>query len=147
MKQFIFKTNNDWTGLILRFSIALVLFPHGAQKLIGAFGGFGFTGTMGFFTGTMGLPWLIGFLVIVLEFFSPLLLLAGFMSRVWAFGIAILMLGIVFTSHLDQGFFMNWYGTQKGEGYEYHLLMIGLCVALMLNGSGRYALDHKLKTV
>lgn len=147
MKQIILKSNNDWTGLILRLSIALVLLPHGAQKMLGLFGGYGFSGTMVFFTETMQLPWLIGFLVILIEFVAPFLLLAGLLSRVWALAVTMLMLGIIFTSHLDNGFFMNWFGNQKGEGIEYHLLMIGLSIALLFNGSGRYSLDSKLATV
>lgn len=142
--QKLFKTNNDWTGLALRLGIAIVLFPHGAQKLLGWFGGYGFSGTMQFFTGTVGLPWFMGFLVILLEFFGSLLLLAGLGSRIIAAAMIILFIGIIFTSHVQNGFFMNWFGNQKGEGYEYFLLLIGLSTALLLNGSGRLSADRLL---
>jgi putative oxidoreductase len=142
--QKLFKTNNDWTGLALRLGIAIVLFPHGVQKLLGWFGGYGFTGTMQFFTDTVGLPWFIGFLVILLEFFGSLLLLAGLGSRIIAAAMIILFIGIIFTSHIQNGFFMNWFGNQKGEGYEYFLLLIGLCAALFLNGSGKFSVDRLL---
>ncbi|MEP7232423.1 MAG: DoxX family protein [Ginsengibacter sp.] len=141
MKKRIFQTNSDWTGVIIRLTIGLILFPHGAQKMLGLFGGYGFTGTMGFFTKTMHLPWLIGFLVIVIEFIGSLFLVVGFASRVWALFTIILMFGIIWTSHIDNGFFMNWLGNQKGEGFEYHLLVIGLCLAILVNGSGKYSLD------
>lgn len=141
MKNAIFKTNNDWVGLITRLTIGLVLFPHGAQKMLGMFGGFGFSGTMGFFTGVLHLPWIIGFLVIVIEFIGSICLILGLASRIWAASVIILFLGIVFTSHLDNGFFMNWFGTQKGEGYEYHLLVIGLSLAVLINGSGKFSTD------
>lgn len=141
MKQKIFSTNNDLTGFILRLTIGLILFPHGAQKMLGIFGGYGFTGTMDFFTGTLHLPWLIGFLVIIIEFVGSISLIAGIASRVWSFAIIILMTGIIFTSHLQNGFFINWLGNQKGEGYEYHLLVIGLSLATIVNGSGKYSLD------
>jgi putative oxidoreductase len=141
MKQKILHTNNDWTGLIIRLTIGLVLFPHGAQKMLGIFGGFGFNGTMGFFTGTLHLPWLIGFLVIIIEFVGSLSLIAGIASRIWSAAIIILMTGIIFTSHLQNGFFINWLGNQKGEGFEYHLLVIGLSLATIVNGSGKYSLD------
>ncbi len=141
MKNKIFDTNHDLTGLIIRLTIGLILFPHGAQKLLGMFGGYGFSGTMGFFTGTMHLPWIIAFLVIMIEFFGSLSLIAGFASRIWAILIIILMVGIIVTSHIYNGFFMNWFGNQKGEGYEYHLLVIGLCLATLVNGSGKYSLD------
>ena len=144
MKAQIFKTNNDWTGLVTRLSIGLVLFPHGAQKFLGWYGGFGFNATMGFFTDTVHLPWMIGFLVIVIEFFGSVSLMIGFASRIWSAATIILMTGIIFTSHLEHGFFMNWFGNQKGEGYEFHLLMIGLSMATLLNGSGKLSLDNKL---
>ena len=141
MKNIIFKTNNDWVGLIARLTIGIILFPHGAQKTLGMFGGYGFTGTMSFFTQTLHLPGVIGFLVIIIEFVGSLLLIAGFASRIWSALIIILMIGIIYTSHIDNGFFMNWFGTQKGEGYEYFLLIIGLALITLLNGSGKYAAD------
>ena len=144
MKSLLFKTNNDWTGLILRLTTGIVLFPHGAQKMLGLFGGYGFSGTIGFFTGTMHLPWLVGFLVIVIEFVGSLSLIAGFASRVWSISIIVLMLDIIFTSHLNNGFFMNWFGNQAGEGYEYHLLVIGLSIATLVQGSGKLSVDERL---
>lgn len=138
----IFSTRNDWTGLVLRLTIGLILYPHGAQKLLGSFGGYGFSGTMGFFTGTMHLPWIIGFLVIMIEFFGALCLVAGLASRIWSVIVISLMIGIIASAHLSNGFFMNWGGTQPGEGFEYHLLMIGLCIALLLNGSGKFSADQ-----
>ncbi len=144
IKSLLFKTNNDWTGLILRLTTGIVFFPHGAQKMLGLFGGYGFSGTMGFFTDTMHLPWLVGFLVIVIEFVGSLSLIVGFASRVWSISIIVLMLGIIFTSHLNNGFFMNWFGNQAGEGYEYHLLLIGLSLATLVQGSGKLSIDERL---
>jgi putative oxidoreductase len=144
MKNKIFSTNNDFTGLITRLTIGLILLPHGAQKMLGIFGGYGFSGTMNFFTNTLHLPWLIGFFVIIIEFVGALCLIAGFASRVWSGLVIILFFGIIFTSHIDNGFFMNFFGTQKGEGYEYHLLVIGLSLATLINGSGKYSVDESL---
>ncbi|MDX2136049.1 MAG: DoxX family protein [Saprospiraceae bacterium] len=144
MKNKIFKTNNDWTGLVTRLTIGLILLPHGAQKMLGMFGGYGFSGTMGFFTDTMHLPWIIGFLVIIIEFVGALSLITGFASRIWSALTIGLFIGIIFTSHLDNGFFMNWFGNQKGEGYEFHLLIIGLSLATLVNGSGKYSIDEKI---
>jgi putative oxidoreductase len=137
----IFGTNNDWAGTLVRLTIGLILFPHGAQKVLGIWGGFGFNGTMGYFTGSLHLPWIIGFLVVFIEFVGSLFLLIGFASRFWSVSIIILMIGIIFTSHINNGFFMNWLGTQKGEGFEYHLLIIGLSVTTLINGSGKYSID------
>jgi putative oxidoreductase len=144
MKQKLFAANDDWTGLIARLTIGLVLFPHGAQKLLGIFGGYGFSGTMNFFAGTVHLPWIIGFLVIVIEFFGSLFLIAGCGSRIWSTLIIVLMIGIIVSSHVTNGFFMNWSGTNKGEGFEYHLLMIGLALSVLVNGSGKYSVDRGL---
>jgi len=142
MKQKIFGTNNSWAGLITRLTIGLILFPHGAQKMLGWFGGYGFAGTMAFFTGTVHLPWIIGFIVILIEFAGMLLLIAGFAGRIWSALTIILMTGILLTSHIDNGFFMNWFGNQKGEGYEFDLLVIGLSVATLINGSGKFSIDQ-----
>ncbi|MET3877869.1 ester cyclase [Chitinophaga sp. OAE865] len=144
MKQQIFGTRNDWTGLILRLTVGLILFPHGAQKVFGWFGGPGFTNEMTFFTGTLHLPWLIAFLVIAIEFLGAISLIVGFASRIWSIAMICLFIGIIFTAHTENGFFMNWFGTQKGEGYEYHLLVIGLSLAVLVNGSGKYAVDNIL---
>jgi putative oxidoreductase len=144
MKNLIFNTKSDFTGLILRLTLGIVLFPHGAQKMLGMFGGYGFSGTMGYFTETLHLPWLIGFLVIIIEFVGALALIAGFAGRIWSATIILLFLGIIFSAHLDHGFFMNWYGNQKGEGFEYHLLIVGLALAIIFNGSGKFSVDEKI---
>lgn len=144
MKNSILSSNNDWTGFIIRVTIGLIILPHGAQKMLGLFGGYGFNGTMGFFTETLHLPWLIAFMVIIIEFIGSLALIAGFATRIWAALTIVLMLGIIYTSHLDHGFFMNWFDNQKGEGYEYHLLVIGLSLASLINGAGKFSLDKSM---
>lgn len=137
----LFSTDDSWAGAILRLTLGLVMLPHGAQKLLGMFGGVGFDGTMGYFTQKMGLPWIIGFLVIMGEFFGSLGLLAGLLTRFTAASFIVSMLGAIVTVHLPVGFFMNWSGQQQGEGYEYHLLVIGLAAALLVTGAGRGSVD------
>jgi putative oxidoreductase len=144
MKYTIFKTGNDWTGLITRLTLGLVLFPHGAQKVFGWFGGPGFHKEMSLLTGTVHLPWIIAFLVIVIEFAGSLSFIIGFASRLWSVATLILFIGIIVSVHLPYGFFMNWFGQQQGEGYEYHLLIIGLSLATLVNGSGKYSADRVL---
>jgi len=141
MRQ-LFQTDDSWTGLILRLTLGLVMFPHGAQKLLGWYGGFGFSGTMGFFTETMHLPWIVALLVIVGESLGSLALLLGLLTRFTAASFIVIMLGAITTSHLPNGFFMNWFGKQAGEGYEYHLLVIGIGVALLVTGAGRWSADR-----
>lgn len=133
-------------AITLRFLLGLVVFPHGAQKLFGWFGGYGFSGTMQYFTGTVGLPWLIGFLVIMLESIGAIALIAGIGTRAIAAAYIILASGIAFTSHVQYGFFSNWFGNQKGEGYEYFLLWIGMALALLMIGGGQYAVERIIKT-
>lgn len=126
---------SDWANLVLRLFLALVLFPHGAQKLLGWFGGFGFEASMHYFTGQVGLPWIIGFLVIMIEFFAPLALVLGVAVRLSAAAIAVVMTGIIVTTFHDH-FFMDWFGNQHTEGMEFFLLAIGIAVSLVVTGGG-----------
>jgi putative oxidoreductase len=137
------QTDNSIAPLILRLTLGLVFFPHGAQKVLGWFGGYGFTGTMGFFT-SMGIPAVFAFLAIAAEFLGSIGLILGLKTRVAAFGIAAVMVVAVFSVHLKNGFFMNWAGSQAGEGFEYHILALGIAVTLMLTGGGRCSLDRKI---
>lgn len=139
------KTNNGTTGAIARLTIGLVLFPHGAQKLLGWWGGHGFTGTIKYFTATVHLPYLIGALVILIEFFCPLLLVIGVFTRIAAFAIMIVMAGVIATVQ-HKYFFMNWFGAQQGEGAEFFLLMIGLCLISFREGGGRFSIDQFIST-
>jgi putative oxidoreductase len=137
-------THERWAPLVLRWTLALVLFPHGAQKALGWFGGYGYSGTMGYLTGQIGLPAALAFAVIALELAGPFLLLAGLATRLVAAGVAVLMVGAIVTTHLPNGFFMDWSGSLAGEGYEYHLLVIGMALALLAAGAGRLSLDGRL---
>ena len=117
------------------------MFPHGAQKLLGWFGGSGFPKTIGFFTEHMGLPWIIAFLVIIGESIGSLCLIMGFLTRFSAFGIGLTMLGAAYMVHWKYGFFMNWFGNQEGEGIEYFILIISIAIALIIKGGGKFSLD------
>ena len=145
MKELILKTSHDWTGLVLRLTAGTIMLPHGLQKMFGLFGGYGFKATMDYFTNSMKLPWLISLLVVVMEVLGSVGLIAGAFSRIWALGLIAVMTGAILTTNMQNGLFMNWYGTQNGEGYEYHLLFIGICIAIILNGSGKFSVDGLLK--
>ena len=140
----LFATDDNVATTILRLTLGVVFFAHGAQKLLGWFGGFGFSGTMGFFTGTMHIPAPFAILAILAEFFGGIGLLLGLLTRVAAFGIASTMVVAIAMVHSHVGFFMNWNGTQKGEGFEYHLLVLAITAFLMLRGAGAYSLDRVL---
>jgi putative oxidoreductase len=138
----LFATDDSAATTILRLVLGLVFFAHGAQKMLGWFGGYGFSGTMGFFTGSMHIPAPLAFLAIAAEFFGGLGLIVGFLTRIAAFGIAVNMLVAIATVHGAFGFFMNWSGAQKGEGYEYHLLALAATAFLMIRGAGAFSVDR-----
>ena len=143
MLKRVMSTSNDVTFTILRLVLGVVFFAHGAQKMLGWFGGYGFHGTMGFFE-HLGMPAPVAFLVICTEFFGGLGLIVGLLTRIAALGIGVEMIGAIFMVHLANGFFMNWFGNQKGEGFEYHLLVIAMAAALLLRGAGAFSLDRAL---
>ena len=140
----LFKTNDSFIPLIARLTLGIVMFPHGAQKALGWFGGYGFSGTMNFFTGQMHIPALFAFLAIAAEFAGSIGLITGFFSRVSAFGIAVNMLVATLTVHAANGFFMNWFGNQKGEGFEFQILAVGLSLVVILSGAGKWSVDRLL---
>lgn len=132
----------DVTLLIVRVVLGIVIFGHGAQKLFGWFGGYGFEGTMGYFTGAVGLPYLLALLVILAESFGMIALIFGLFSRATAGGLITIMIGAIVTTHAQFGFYMNWFGAQAGEGIEYHLLVIALSVVVVLQGAGALSIDR-----
>jgi putative oxidoreductase len=146
MVRKLMATDNDAAITILRLALGVIFFAHGAQKMLGWFGGYGFTGTMGFFTGMMHIPAVFAFLAITAEFFGGLGLILGLLTRVAAFGISCNMIVAVAMVHHQFGFFMNWTGAQKGEGYEYHILSLAALVVLMIRGAGAASVDRVLSS-
>ena len=141
METFFATDPAQWGLLTLRIVLGLVILPHGAQKLLGWFGGNGFKGTMGFFTGALKIPAPAALLVIVAEFFGALGLIFGLFTRLDAVGIGLVMLGAAYIAHRPNGFFMNWSGKQKGEGFEFHILAVGMALVLAVYGGGALSLD------
>src|SRR5262245_12959229 len=127
--RWLFATDASVIQLLLRWTLAIVIFPHGAQKVLGWFGGYGFKGTMGYFNQKFPAP--LGFLAIMAEFLGSIGLAFGLLTRVAALGIACVMVVAVLTTHTPHGFFMNWTGQQKGEGYGFHLLALGITIAVI----------------
>ena len=140
----LITTDDNPATVILRLVLGVVFFAHGAQKLLGWFGGPGFSGTMGMFTGCLHIPAPLAFLAIAAEFFGGLGLILGFLTRIAAFGISVNMLVAVATIHHSYGFFMNWTGSQKGEGFEYHLLVLAITAYLIIRGAGAFSVDHAI---
>jgi len=139
-------TDNDVATTILRLVLGVIFFAHGAQKMLGWFGGYGFTGTMGFFTGMMHIPAVFALLAIAAEFFGGIGLILGMCTRAAAFGVLCNMIVAIAMVHGRFGFWMNWTGTQKGEGFEYHLLLIAASIFLMIRGAGAASVDQLLSS-
>jgi len=150
MLKKLFQTNDDVAMMVLRVLLGLVFFPHGMQKLTTMFGGYGFEGTMGFFTGKMGIPAIFAFLAIMAEGLGWAGLITGLLTRVAAFGITVNMIVAVYLIHWHNGFFMNWFGAMTsegkpaGEGFEFHLLVIAIGIALMIRGGGKWSIDKAI---
>lgn len=140
----ILDTADDLILTLLRLTLGVIFFAHGAQKMLGWFGGNGFNGTMGFFTEQMGIPAIFAFLAIAAEFFGGIGLLLGLLGRVAAFGIVVNMVVAIVMVHGRFGLFMNWFGNQPGEGFEYHLLAIAIGLAITVRGSGAFSVDRLL---
>jgi putative oxidoreductase len=140
--QWFFDTQNAIQNLIIRVFLGAVMFPHGAQKLLGWFGGRGLSATLDTFSQHFHVPVVFTLLVIAAESLGAIGLILGFCTRFCAFGILCDMLGAIWLVHLPFGFFMNWFGKQPGEGFEYHLLVIGISLALMITGGGKWSVDR-----
>jgi putative oxidoreductase len=140
----LLRTEDSIVPTILRLALGTVMFAHGAQKALGWFGGYGYDATMGYLTGAVGLPGIVAFTVIAIEFVGAAALLVGAGGRLAALGIGSVMVGAVLTSHLGHGFFMNWAGAKGGEGFEYHILALALAAGVVIAGSGAYSVDRWL---
>jgi len=139
--DWFFRTEDTWQNLLVRVTLGAVIFPHGAMKLFGWFGGYGVLATIDAFSKSYHIPAFWTLLVIAAESFGALGLIFGFATRLCAFGIFCDMIGAICLVHWPNGFFMNWFGKQHGEGFEYHLLVLGMALALMISGGGRLSLD------
>lgn len=142
--QSLVATGDSFAATALRLALGLMILPHGLQKTFGWFGGYGFNGTMGYLTGTVGAPWIFALLAILAESLGGLMLITGFGTRVAALGIGGVMV-VAALQHRANGFFMNWTGAQKGEGIEFHLLALGMVVALLVLGGGKWSVDSLFK--
>jgi putative oxidoreductase len=138
------RTTDDFAVTILRLALGVVFFAHGSQKVLGWFGGYSFSGTLAFFTQQMHIPAPLAILAFAAEFLGGIGLVLGLLGRVAAFGIACDMGVAVALIHRHFGLFANWSGTQKGEGYEYHILVIAIALAIMIRGSGALSIDRSL---
>lgn len=140
----LLRTEGDLSSLFLRLSLSVVLFPHGAQKVLGWFGGQGLEQTLQHFQNEFAIPLTFGMLAIATEFLGAIGLFLGLLTRITAFAVAVEMAVAIYLAHRGFGFFMNWMGQKNGEGFEYHILVIGICLALVLRGGGIWSIDRAI---
>src|SRR5687767_11265257 len=140
----IVRTDSSWVPAVARIALGVVMLPHGLQKTLGWFGGYGFTNTMQWFTGSMHVPWIFGFAAILAESIGALALIAGFATRIAAVGVGAVFVVAIAAVHAPHGFFMNWSGAQKGEGIEYFILGFALVAIVLIKGAGAASIDRRL---
>jgi putative oxidoreductase len=142
MIESLTATHADWVVGVGRIVLGIIFFGHGAQKMLGWYGGPGLASSMRTFTEHLHLPSALAFLVIAGELFAGIGLVVGLFSRIAALIIALTMVGAIATVHFRFGLFLNWFGSQQGHGIEYHLLAIVLALVVVVQGAGAFSLDH-----
>lgn len=145
MLRSLMQTSNDRIPMLARLALGIVIFPHGAQKVLGWFGGPGIDGALGFYT-SMGVPAFLGWLAMTIELVGGIALIVGILGRVAAFAVALDLVIAVIQMHWMVGFFMNWDGQRQGEGFEFHILAITLALIVIIRGSGALSLDRVIMT-
>ena len=142
----VIHTADDHTLMVLRIILGIVFFAHGAQKVLGWFGGAGFDQTFATFTQGLNIPAFFAVLAIAAEFLGGIGMLLGCLTRIAAFGIAVNMIVAVVLVHGRNGLFMNWTGKQPGEGFEFHLLALAVAFLVIVRGAGAWSLDRVLES-
>jgi putative oxidoreductase len=138
----VFATYGSWSHLVVRLGLGVVFFAHGAQKVLGWFGGPGLRGTINGFKG-MGIPPAAAAFAAFIEFLGGLAMLTGFLARPAALGLIVVMVVAVAKVHAPNGFFLNWFGTPgKGHGYEFNLALIAMALSILIGGAGALSIDR-----
>ena len=140
----LFATSPSWAITIVRVVLGVIFFAHGAQKVLGWFGGYGLQGTTRYFV-SLGFALPIAYLGCFFEFLGGIGLILGLLTRLSALAVIVMMLGAIAKVHWPHGFFINWSLTPgKGHGYEANLAFIAMALACLLAGGGALSLDALL---
>lgn len=142
----LFTTQPRFTLFLLRLVLGFLFFVHGSQLVFGWFGGYGLSASISAFTEKMAIPAVLAYLAVFSQLLGGLALIFGFMTRMAALAIAVDMIVAIFLVHLPNGLFMNWYGGQKGEGFEFHLLATAIALTLVIAGGGILSIDRLIAT-
>ncbi|MDD4932912.1 MAG: DoxX family protein [Methylacidiphilaceae bacterium] len=137
-------TSRSLGPCVLRLGLAIVFFPHGAQNVLGWFGGGGLAGSTAFLHHSLHIPMLLAQAAVWSELLAPIALLLGLFTRLAAFALGTTMAVAALMAHLPHGFFMNWFGTQSGEGFEFHILAVAGCLCLLFTGGGAFSVDRRV---
>ena len=138
-----FDATDLFAPLMIRIPLGLIFMAHGSQKLLGMFGGHGLTGTFKIFEDKMGIPPIFTLLAIVAEFGGGFGIITGFMTRLSATGISVVMLVAIYKVHWAHGFFLNMNCVAgRGHGIEFNMALLGMALYLMVSGGGRWCLDR-----
>jgi len=141
----LLNTRDDISLTIMRIVLAVCIFPHGAQKMLGWFGGPGLARAIDIFSHAYHIPPAFTVLAVCAEFIGSILLVLGLLGRLSALGVfATMCVAALETFSHTGNFFMNWFGAQKGEGVEYHLLALAIALALVIRGAGAFSVDRLL---
>lgn len=140
----ILATDPNWVPAFARIILGIIFFAHGAQKVLGWFGGPSLRKTLSNLTEHAGLPMIVAVAAVGAEFLGGGALILGFLARLSALGIVVNMLAAIFMVHGKFGLFMNWFGDRKGHGIEYHLLAIALAIVIIVEGAGAFSVDGVL---
>jgi putative oxidoreductase len=143
--MWLFKTYPSWAPIFARITLGIVFFAHGSQKLLGWFGGPGWSGTIQLFEQNMGVPPFLTSLLIITEFFGGIAIILGFFTRLAALGLTVAMAVAIYKVHIQWGFFLNWFNTPNvGHGIEFSLALIGLSLSLLVWGGGNLSVDQAI---
>ena len=145
MIQKLLQTDADYVCTFLRTIAGIIIFPYGMQKLLGWFDGVGIKGTLEQMT-VRKITQFIGWLIIIGQSLGSIALIFGFLGRIAAGGLFIIFVGALIV-HLPDGWSMNWFGTKKGEGIEYHVLLLSLLLIVIVRGSGAMSIDCWLSAI
>ena len=143
--EHVFATYPSWSLLVIRLGLGIIFFAHGAQKVLGWFGGHGLKGTIGYFQQALKIPPALTVLDALTEFLGGIALIVGFLGRPTAVGLIIVMLVAIAKVHGANGFFINWaMQPGKGHGFEMNFALIAMALAVLIGGAGIFSIDRMI---
>jgi putative oxidoreductase len=142
--MWLFRTHPSWAPIFARLALGIIFIAHGAQKVLGVWGGPGWSGSIQFL-GQMGIPPALAIIAMLTELLGGIAIILGLLTRLAALGLTINMLVAAYMVHLPNGFFINFAcSPDRGHGVEFNLALIGLSLALFIWGGGNLSIDQAI---